>query len=226
MTQPHSTKPRPLAFSGPPLLAPAIAYAVVGVLGVIVPSAMAGESAYSSDAHLRDFYLHQGAAAHALAFFVMASAVPLVIWTAVASARVRALGYDVPGRMIALVGGTVSAALLTLSGAVSLALTQDHAADSLPVLRAMYGLSFAAGGPGFVMFIAILMLGISIPAFLGRLVPRWIAWFGLVIAVISTAATLAIAFDGLDFLLPIGRFGSMIWLIAVGATLPAERVRR
>lgn len=224
--QPSSARPRPLAFAGPPLLVPAIAYVVLAVLGVIVPTAMAGESAYSSDAHLSDFYLHHGAAAHALAFFVMASAVPLVIWTAVASARVRALGYDVPGRMIALVGGTVAAALLTVSGAVSLALTQDHAADSLPVLRAMYGLSFAAGGPGFVMFIALLLLGISIPALLGRLVPRWIAWFGLVIAAISTIATLAVAFDGLDFLLPIGRFGSMIWLIAVGATLPSHRVRR
>lgn len=220
------TKPRrSLQFAGPPLIAPAVAYVALAIAGVVVPPLMAGEAAYSSDAHLLSFYRNHGAAAHASAFFTLASAVPLVIWAAVASARLRALGFDVPGRMIALVGGTVAAGLLAVSGAVPLALAQPHAADSLPVLKAMSGLGFAAGGPGFVSFSALLLLGVSIPTLLGRLVPVWISWFGLAIAGISTIATLAVAFAGLDFLLPIGRFGSMIWLIAIAVTLPTGRVR-
>lgn len=30
-------------------------------------------------------------------------------------------------------------------------------------------------------------------------------------------------FDGADFLLPIGRFGGLVWMVAVALTLPATR---
>jgi hypothetical protein len=53
--------------------------------------------------------------------------------------------------------------------------------------------------------------------------PRRLGWFGIAVAVVSELAVLSAAFDGADVLLPIGRFGGLIWLVAIGVALPANR---
>ena len=161
-----------------PLLPPAIAYVVLAVAGVVLPSALAGEAPYSSDAALLDFYAHHAGAAQLSAFLLLASAVPFAVFTAIASHRIRVLGLDVPGRFIALAGGVVAAALLALAGLATLALTQPLVADSPAVVRALSGLAFAAGGPGFVVFSGLLLAGISVPVLVGRFAPRWVGWSG------------------------------------------------
>jgi hypothetical protein len=211
---------------GAPLLPPAIAYVMLGVASIAVPPVVAGESAYSSDASLLDFYAHHAGAAHLLAFLVLASAVPYAVATAIASHRVHAAGLGVPGRLIALVGGTAAAVLLAVSGLVSLALTQPHVADSPASVRALNGLAFAAGGPGFVVFSGLLAAGISVPALVGRLTPRWVGWLGLTVAGVCELASLAAATDALTPLLPIGRFATMIWLLAIAVTLSARPSHR
>jgi hypothetical protein len=198
---------------------------VLGVASVVAPPAVAGESPYSSDASLLDFYAHHAGAAHLLAFLVLASAVPFAVLTAIASHRVRTAGLDVPGRLIALVGGTAAAVLLALSGLVSLALSQPHVADSPAVIRALDGLAFAAGGPGFVVFSGLLVAGLSVPTLVGRLTPRVVGWFGLALAAVCELASLSAATSALTALLPISRFGTMVWLLAVGVTLSPRRSR-
>lgn len=154
------------------------------------------------------------------AFLLLASAVPLAVFTAIASHRVRDAGLDVPGRLIALVGGTAAAALLALSGLTTLALTQPRVADSAAAVRALNGLAFATGGPGFVVFSGLLVAGISVPALVGRLTPRWVGGFGLLRAGVCELAGLSAATSALNPLLPIGRFwfGAMVWLLAVAVT--------
>jgi len=202
---------------------PTISYAVLTILGVIVPAAAAGSSPWTSDHALLDFFQHHTGAAHASAFFTFGSAVPFAIITAVATTRLRTLGLDVPGRMIAQIGGVLAASMLAISGLATLALTQDHVSDSAPAVRALYGLTFATGGPGFVVFTALLLLGVSITSLFGNVLPRWLAWAGIAIGVVCAACALAVAFDALDFLLPIGRFGSLIWLVVIGFLLPSSR---
>lgn len=209
-----------------PLLPPAVAYAVLTAIGIVLPSALAGEAPYSSDAGLLASYAHHAGEAHLSAFLLLASAVPFVVFTAIAAHRIRVLGLDVPGRLIALAGGVVAAALLALAGLATLALTQPHVADSPAVVRALSGLAFAAGGPGFVVFSGLLLAGISVPVLVGRFAPRWVGWFGVIIAVVCELATLTALTGALDPLLPIGRFGGLVWLLAVAVTLPARRVRR
>jgi hypothetical protein len=208
---------------GAPLLPPAIAYVVLAVAAIVVPPAVAGESAYSSDASLLDFYAHHGGAARLMASLVLASAIPFAVVTAVASHRVRLAGLDVPGRLIALVGGTGAAVLLSLSGLLSLALTRPHVADSPTVVRGLSGLAFAAGGPGFVVFSGLLVAGISVPALVGRLMPPWIGWCGLTLAPLCELAILSATTSAFTPLLPISRFATMAWLLAVAVTLPAQR---
>lgn len=207
---------------GAPMLPPVLAYVLLAVVGVVAPPILAGVAAYSSDADLLDFYTDHQSAAHLLALCLLASAVPLLVFTAIASHRILHLGFDVPGRVIALAGGTVAAAMLALSGLTTLALTQPDVANSEAAVRALNALGFAAGGPGFVVFSGLLVAGISIPALLGRLMPAWIGWFGLGIALVCEAAILAAATDALDPLLPVGRFGTMIWMLATAITLAKD----
>lgn len=214
-SRPHRT--------GAPLLPPTVAYVVLTVLGVAVPSAVAGVKPWSSDSAMLDFFRHHAGAAHASAFFTLGAAIPFAIFTAVASTRIRTLGLDVPGRIIAQLGGTVAATMLAVAGVVTLAATQSHVADSDAALRALYAINFAAGGPAFVMFSGLLLAGIAVPGLLGRVLPRPVAWAGVTIAVVSEIASLAVAFDGADLLLPIGRFGGLIWMLVVAVVLPADR---
>lgn len=207
---------------GAPLPPPAIAYVVVSLVGIALPPALAGVAPYSSDADLLAFYGDHAAAAHLSAFLLLASAVPLAVFTAIVSHRIGAAGLDVPGRVIAAVGGTAAAVMLALSGLATMTLTQPHVADSLPVARALQGLIFSTGGTGFVVFQGLLLAGVSVPALVGRLAPRWVAWLGLALAVVCEVATLTAATSALTPLLPIGRFGAMVWLLAVAFTLSAR----
>lgn len=214
---------RPHRRHGAPLLPPTLSYVVLTLLGVAVPPVVAGVKPWSSDSALLEFFQHHNGAAHASAFFTLGAAIPFAIFTAVATTRLRTLGHDVPGRIIAQVGGTVAATMLGLAGVVTLAATQSHVADSDAAIRALYGINFAAGGPAFVMFSGLLLLGVSIPGLLGRVLPRVVGWAGIAIAAVCELAALAVAFDGADFLLPIGRFGGLVWMVAVALTLPATR---
>ncbi len=209
--------------AGAPLLPPALSYAVLTLAGIVGPTAVAGTAPWGSDADLLSFFRDHPDAAHASAFFTFGAAIPFAVATAVSTSRLRTLGLDVPGRMIALIGGTVASALLALSGLTTFALTQPHVAASAPAVRALYGLSFAAGGPGFVAFSGLLLAGVSIAALFGRVLPTWLGWAGLAVAGLSELASFSVAFTGLEFLLPVGRFGGLLWLVAIAVLLPATR---
>jgi hypothetical protein len=219
----QATKGRRMHATGAPLLPPTIAYAVLTVLGVVVPSLAAGVRPWTSDPALLDFFQHHTGSAHASAFFTLGAAIPLAVFVAVSTSRLRTLGLDVPGRIIAQIGGTVAAAMLALAGVATLAATQPHVADSAASVRLLYGLTFAAGGPAYVVFSGLLLAGVSVSGLIGRVLPHTVAWSGLIIAVVCEVASLSAAFDGMDLLLPVGRFGGLVWMIAVGVTLPATR---
>jgi hypothetical protein len=209
--------------TGAPLLPPVLSYAVLTICGVLIPPAIAGVRPWTSDAALLEFFQHHPGAAHASAFFTIGAAIPFAVATAVATTRLRTLGLDVPGRIIAQIGGTVAAAMLVLAGVSTLAATRDRVAQSPAAIRALHGITFAAGGPGFVAFAGLLAAGVSVAGLIGRVLPSWLGWGGIAVAAASEAAVLSAAFDGADFLLPIGRFGGLIWLVAVGLVLPATR---
>jgi hypothetical protein len=222
LSAPPAVRPRGHR-TGAPLLPPVLSYAVLTVLAAVLPAAIAGEAPWSSDAALLDFFTHHRDAAHAGAFLTAGAAIPFAVLTAVATTRLRTLGYDVPGRMIAQIGGTIAAGLLTLAGLCELAITAPHVSDSPAAIRSLEALSVAAGGPGFVGFAGLLVAGPAIPCLLDNLIARPLAWTGLVVAGMCELAALAIAFPGLDVLVPIGRFGSLAWLVVLGFVLPADR---
>jgi hypothetical protein len=186
---------------------------------------MAGHAAWTSDSALLDVYRHHHAAARAQALLTSAAAVPLAVLSAIVSDRIRTFGVQAPGRLIALVGGAVAAALLVSSGLVSLALLGTHTTDSLALLQ--FGQRFATGlgGIGFATFIGLLVAGISITGLFGRILPRRLALAGIVLAVLSELALLSVLTDAATPLLPVSRFGSLIFLVAAALTLRPKAPR-
>ena len=73
---------------------------------------------FGSATAIGDYFRAEHGAVHASAIGAFASSVPLAIYAATASARLRQLGVTAPGATIALVGGILAAGSLSLAGLV------------------------------------------------------------------------------------------------------------
>lgn len=151
------------------------------------------------------------------------SAVPLGIYAATVYARQLRLGVRVPGPAIGFFGGASAAIFLMLSGCVTWLLSRPEITTDVTLTHALSFLAFITGGVGFVVGIGLLVAGIAVPSLILRFMPRWLAWTGLVIAALSELSFLSMAIEPLQFLLPIGRFGGLLWLVAAGFLLPRTR---
>jgi hypothetical protein len=214
---------------GPPLLPVALIAAGLFLASLVVGAGGGGPfpSPYDSADDVLRFFSAHSTTVRAAATLQFASAVPLAILAASLSSRLRFLGFaHVPGVLIASTGGILASGMLALSALVQWVLGQPGVADDPATVRALADLAFAAGGPGHVVFLGLLVAGLAVPAAIGGLLPRglWIA--GLAVALIAELSTLALAFREADVLLPVARFGGLLWLIAVAALLPALRPAR
>ncbi|MDX6209324.1 MAG: hypothetical protein QOE24_1715 [Frankiales bacterium] len=150
---------------------------------------------------------------------------PLAIYAATASARLRQLGITAPGATIALAGGVLSAGALAIAGLLEWTLAQAPVRTDETLVRALQDLTFLTGGVMHVVFLGLLVAGIAVPGWLAGLLPRPLAMAGLAIAVIAELSTLSLAWQPISVLLPVGRFPALLWLIAAGALLPRKRTR-
>ena len=222
------TSPR-RAVGGPPLWLLAIVFTVLFVAGLAVSTAIAGGHTYPSpfsDASVVQGYFerHPGAVL-ATGFFQFGAAIPLAIYAATVSVRLRHLGVQAPGATIAQVGGVLAAAFLALSGLIGWVLSRPEVVADPGLVRGLHDLGFAAGGVGHVVPLGLLVAGVAVPGWLARLLPRWLALVGLAIAVVAELSTLALLVPQLSVLLPIARFTALAWLVAVGFRLPHTRPR-
>ena len=208
---------------GPPLLALALPYAALTLVGLFLGFGLGRPD--DSPAEVARVLLDHGTAATVLSAAVVGASVPLAIWSATVYRRLRRLGVTAPGSAIALVGGVLASAMLALSGLVSWTAATTAPVVTPEVLRALSTLSFAAGGPGFVPFFALLVAGVAVPGLILGVLPRAWAWAGLVIAGLAMLGVLSLLTPALYPLLPVGRFGGLIWLVAASALLPHTRPR-
>jgi hypothetical protein len=227
---PETTAARPNRnVGGPPLGGLALISALLFLAGLVVATAMAHghmpaptASADTIQAYFRD---HRSAVRVA-ALFNFGAAVPLAIYAATVSARLRNLGIRAPGATIALAGGLLSAGFLALSGLIGWVLSRPEVVADPSLVRAFHDLDFVTGGPGNVVFLGLLAAGIAVPALFTGLLPRPMAIVGLAFAVLAELSTLSLINDNLAVLLPIARFPLLIWLIVAGFRLPHTRPRR
>jgi hypothetical protein len=88
--------------------------------------------------------------------------------------------------------------------------------------RVLQLLVFATGGPGHVVPLGLLMAGVSLAGGLTRRLPRWVMWFGLVLAVFAELSSLTLLTEYAAVFIPLARFPAFIWMLCVAFTLPAE----
>lgn len=172
------------------------------------------------------FYAEHGFAARLAAMLQLGSSIPLGIYTATVYARQQRLGIRVPGPVIGLFGGVASAVLLAVSAIVTWVQGQPVVSAEPVLTHALGYVSFAAGGFAHVLGLGLLVAGIAVPALVLRLLPRPFAWAGMVVAVLAELSFLTMVVEPLQFLIPIGRFGSLIWLVVAGFLLPRTRHAR
>ena len=221
--------PRPVHRSfpgGPPLAGLAVTATALFLAGLIASTAIAGTAFPApSDpaASILTYFRDHPDAVTVSGFFQFAAAVPLAIYAATASSRLRTLGIRAPGATIALAGGVLAAAFLAISGLVTWTLAQPAVLGSPPLVRALHDRAFAVGGPGSVVPFGLLIAGLAVPAAFGALLPRWLAGTGLFIALAAEFSTLSLLASGAAYLLPVARFAGLAWLIAAGALLPKSR---
>jgi hypothetical protein len=154
-------------------------------------------------------------------FFELASAMPLGIFIATTVSRLRFLGVRAAGESIASFGGVIATMMLILSALCTWSLTRPGIAEATGAVRALQALGFIGGGPGFVVPLGLFLAGVSISAGLHKLVPHWVMWLGIVVAVACELASLTLLNFTAGYLIPVGRFISILWMIGVSLTLPA-----
>jgi hypothetical protein len=205
----------------------AVVSTVLLVAGLAVSAALGGTvpSPYAGGAEIRHYFVSAPEAARAGGVLVFASAVPLAIYAATASARLRQLGVTAPGATIALAGGVLASGALAFSGLFLWVLSRPGVAGSTSVVRALHDLVFVTGGVAHVVFLGLLLAGVAVPGLIVGLLPRPLAWAGLVIAAVAELSTLSLLAPALSVLLPLARFPGLAWLIAAGFLLPRRRPR-
>lgn len=211
---------------GPPLGVLGVVFTALFLAGIAVSTIMAGTtfpSPFGDGAPA--YFLANQDAVMVTGFLQFAASVPLAIYAATASARLRNLGVRAPGAVIALTGGTLASAMLAISALVSWTLSRPEVAAETGVVHALHFLAFATGGVGHVVFLGLLVAGVAVPGWLAGLLPRPFALGGLVIAVVAELTTLVIPLTGLAVLLPVARFCGLAWLVAAGFLLPRTRPR-
>jgi hypothetical protein len=228
----QSERPRPvLRHAGPPLLPVALVHVILFIAAVLAVTAFVGGDRYPRPFEpielAQRFFARHSDQARVGGFLAFASAFPLGIFAATVVSRLRFLGVRAAGELIALFGGLGSACMSIVSGACSWALST---VAGLPGAEAAVGvlqqLGFASGGPAAVALFGLFVAGVSVTSGVMHLLPRWLVWFGLCIALAGELSTLALVVPAAVWLLPLARFGGFAWLIAVAIMLPAARGRR
>ena len=156
------------------------------------------------------------------AFFQFGAAIPLGIFTATMVSRLWFLGVRAAGADIALFGGFMAALNIAMSALVLWVMAYPGIADEAGVVRALYYIVFAVGGVGFSLPMGPLIAGISIPALMMKLLPKWLIIFGLTLGVIGELSFFSLVIPSALFLIPLTRFPGFIWLIFAGFRLPSR----
>ncbi|MEC3957011.1 DUF4386 domain-containing protein [Nocardia sp. CDC153] len=196
--------------TGPAVLAPVAAFAALTIAYVATNARTPHPDASGPDV-LAYTTSHVGLI-NAGAVLIVLSAAPLAIAAGLMQRILR-------GPSITTIGAALAAGGLTFSGLFAWA--GARLTDSAgPVLaRTLADLGYLSGGPAYAAGFGLLVVGIVMSALPERNLPEWLIWCGVALAAVAALSTLALVVSGLGYLLPVVRFGGLLWLIGVAVVL-------
>src|ERR1700744_3919205 len=226
-----SAAPPRIRHQGPPLWLPASIYTVLFLIGLSQGALFSGKPYFPGPREpagtLTPYFQARAGAVELCSFFHFGAAIVLGIFTATMVNQMRFLGVRAAGVNIALFGGFATVFSMFVSAFSLWALAQPGVAQDAAVTEVFYYFGFAAGGPGYSVPLGLLIAGISVPALLMKMLPKWLAWTGITLGLIGELSWLNLILPKAVFLVPLTRFPGFIWLIAAGFLLPRETsVRR
>jgi hypothetical protein len=208
-----------------PALAFLITFGASGLAGPVIGSG----TFPSPDSHagvVERYFAINHTATGAGAFFLLAAATALVFFSAIVWSRLTFLAPNAPGPAIAAFGGLSAAALLSVSGSLEWLLSRPAVTSQPGLVRMLDDAVFVTAGPAHTGALGMLMLGVAVTTWFVRRTPRWLSLLGVALAVVDIASTLSLLTSTLTPLIPIGRFGSMLWIVAISVLLPRTRAAR
>ena len=221
---PSSITKRRVLHAGPPLGIVATVFVLLFLAGLYPVTAFGGRPFFPGPGESIDviaaFFRARPSAVLLCAALQFGAAIPLGIFTATVVSRLRFLGVRAAGADIALFGGFATAIIMMVSSSILWTMSYPGIAQDSTLLQALYRLSFALGGPGFSVPFGLLIAGISVTAWFGKLLPKGLVITGVVIAVIGELSWLDILFPKALVLIPLTRFPGFAWVIATGFALP------
>ena len=122
--------------------------------------------------------------------------------------RLQFLGVRAAGPYIALFGGLMTAFNIAVSALMLWVMAYPGIARETTVLRALYYLVFSIGGVGFSVPMGILIAGLSVPAAILKLLPKWLVVSGLALGIVGELSALSLIIPQALFLIPLTRFPS------------------
>ncbi len=199
---------------------------VVGVALVAANGSLYGSPFAEQDPGIERIYADNTTLIQLVAFLQFAAAVALAVFTAAVWARLRALVPPLAApAYVAVAGGVLASVCMALNSLVQWSLSHPSVSGDPAVRRAFEFLYFGLGGFGHVAGLGLLVAGVSIPAMLAGLVPRWYGIASLVLAAAGLLSTLTFLTEAAPAtaLIPLGRFLALVWLIATAVFLTRPR---
>lgn len=226
MSADHHTDQHGARHRGPPLVLLATVHVVLFVASLVVLNGLTKGSWPRPGADPADvgaFLANNGTHLRVVGLLQFGAAVPLLLYAATESSRLRHLGIRAAGTTITLAGGVVAAVLLAVAG-LGMVTAGATAGIATPALATVvHQVVFLVGGPGHVVFLGLLLAGIAVTSLLARQLPRGVAGAILAVAVVAELSTLSLVVEPLGVLVAIGRFGGMAALVVAGVLLPTRR---
>jgi hypothetical protein len=125
-------------------------------------------------------------------------------------------------------GGMISGAFLLFGGLLQWIIQSPETLADVPLMRALDRLIFATAGPGSVIGFLLLVGAGAVALRRAGLIPTWLSWAGVVAAGLAPVSLLMLLPEGGELfnLVSLGRFPSLLWLLAIAVIVGRRLVIR
>jgi hypothetical protein len=214
-------------FRGPSIILLASIHIVLFVTGLVAGSLLRHGASFVTPfapaEQLRMFIAQSPMAMRVSSFFLFGSAVPFGIFAVTTVSRLRFMGVRAAGTNITLLGGLVATIALFFSGTAGWILSVPDVSDSPAIVKAIYFFSFLCGGVLYAIGFGLLAAGISVTSYFMRLLPRWLTFLGILLAITGELSWFSLIAYPANFFIPITRFVGFIWMLLAAIALTRFR---